>query len=124
MSEAIARPTVLVVEDEPLVRMHAVDLLEEEGFSVVEAGSGDEGLALLRARPDIGVLFTDVDMPGSLDGFTLAQLTARDFPSVVILIVSGKSPPVEGQLAPGARFFSKPYRGRAIVDHIRRVSMG
>ena len=122
MSGGVETIVVLVVEDEPLVRMHAVDLLEDEGFTVIEAGTGDEGLAFLRARPDIGVLFTDVDMPGSLDGFALAHLASLDFPSVAVLIVSGKAEPAEGQLAPGARFFGKPYRGQAIVDHIRLVS--
>ena len=67
---------ILVVEDEPLLRMTAVDLLEDEGFTVVEAGSGDEGLALLRTIPDIRVLFTDVHMPGSLDGLALARIAA------------------------------------------------
>ena len=122
MSGSAATVVVLVVEDEPLVRMHAVDLLEDEGFTVIEAGTGDEGLAFLHARPDIDVLFTDVEMPGSLDGLALARQTVLHFPGVCVLIVSGRALPTKEQLASGACFFSKPYRGQAIVDHIRTVS--
>ena len=71
---------VLVVEDEPLVRMFAVDLLEDEGFTVLEAENADAALAVLRARLDVRVLFTDVDMPGTLNGFALARQAAAECP--------------------------------------------
>jgi CheY-like chemotaxis protein len=65
---------VLLVEDEPIVRMIASDSLEEAGFDVVEASNAQEAMAILAARDDVGVLFTDVDMPGKLDGLALAGL--------------------------------------------------
>ena len=115
-------PVVLVVEDEPLVRMVAVDLLEDAGFAVLEATTGDEGLSMLRTRPDVRVLFTDVDMPGSLDGSALARAAAVDYPHVAVLIVSGKAAPRPGDLPPGARFIPKPYSSRVVVEHIRAVA--
>ena len=69
----MSMPLVLVVEDEFLVRMNAVFLLEEAGFDVLEAGSADEAIALLEARKDIRIVFTDINMPGSMDGLRLAQ---------------------------------------------------
>ncbi len=112
---------ILVVEDEPLLRMTAVDLLEDEGFTVVEAGSGDEGLALLRTIPDIRVLFTDVHMPGSLDGLALARIAAAEYRHVRLLIVSGKATPASGALPEGARFLAKPYEVSTVIAHMHRA---
>ncbi len=123
MGEGIKdRPdVVLIVEDEPLLRMNAVEILEEEGFTVLEAGSGDEGLERLRERPDIRVLFTDVHMPGGLDGMALARIAAAEYGHVRLLIVSGKAVPEVGELPTGARFMTKPYNVAAIVAHIHHA---
>lgn len=115
-------PVVLVVEDEPLVRMLAVDVLEDDGFVVLEAGNADDGLALLRARPDVKVLLTDVDMPGSMNGLALARRVAAEHPDVAVLIVSGKTWPQAGEMPPGARFMPKPYSVAAVLEHVRAVS--
>jgi CheY-like chemotaxis protein len=79
---------VLVVDDEALVRMHAVDLFEEMGFEVLEAGSGAEALAVLEARPDVTLLFSDCRMPG-MTGPELAELAAARWPHLRIVLVTG-----------------------------------
>ena len=116
-----ADSVVLVVEDEPLLRMTAVDILEDAGFTVLEAANGDEGLALLRARPDVRALFTDVHMPGSLDGVALAWRASSEFPRVGVIIVSGKAAPAPAAQPPGALFLPKPYAAASIVRHIQQA---
>src|ERR687890_2489377 len=108
------RPVVLLVEDEPLVRMFGADVLEEAGFEVVEAVDGDEALAVLGARPDIAVLFTDINMPGSLDGLDLARVVHERRPDIKLLIASGKVRPSEDQIPDAGRFLAKPYGPEAI----------
>lgn len=116
---AEASAVVLVVEDEPIVRMVAVDSLEDDGLAVLEAGNADRALALLRARADVAVLLTDVDMPGSMDGLALARLVAAERPGVAVLVVSGKAWPRPGEMPMGARFLPKPYAIRTMLDHVR-----
>jgi CheY-like chemotaxis protein len=87
---------VLVVEDEPLLRMMAVEVVEEVGFVALEAGNADEAVALLESRSDIALLFTDINMPGSMDGLKLAHAVRGRWPPIKILLVSatyGCNPP-------------------------------
>lgn len=113
---------VLLVEDEPLVRMFGTDVLEDAGFAVVEAANGDEALVLLESRADIRVLFTDVDMPGSLNGFQLARLAKARWPHVGVLIVSGQMRPGPGDMPEGGHFVGKPYQPAAIVRLIEGLA--
>src|SRR5829696_6022675 len=83
---------VLVVDDEALLRMLASDVLEEAGFEVVEAASADAALVALQSHPEIRVVFTDVDMPGSLDGLGLARVVQERWPGIGVLVVSGIGP--------------------------------
>ena len=86
-----SRPyAVLIVEDEPILRLHAVDLVEEAGFTAIEAKSADEAIAILESRSDIMLLFTDVHMPGSLDGLKLAHAVRDRWPPIKIVVVSGQ----------------------------------
>ncbi len=78
------------MEDDPLLRMLAVEVVEEAGFVALEAGNADEAVALLESRPDISLLFTDIDIPGSMDGLKLAHAVRDRWPPLKILIVSGK----------------------------------
>ncbi len=103
------RPVVLVVEDEPLQRMMAVDLVLEAGFEVVEAWSADEAVSILESRSDIRVVFTDVDMPGSMDGLKLAAAVRDRWPPIAIIVTSGQVALKDGMLPAGSVFFSKPY---------------
>jgi CheY-like chemotaxis protein len=121
MTQENERPVVLIVEDEPLVRMLGADVLEEAGFEVVEAFNGDEALEVLAARPDIDVLFTDVNMPGSLDGLDLARVVHASRPDIKLLIASGQVRLSEDQIPDAGRFLAKPYGPEAIIRHVREL---
>lgn len=107
---------ILVVEDEVLVRMMAVDILEEEGFRIIEACDAREAMILLEARPEIRILFTDWNMPGEIDGLGLARLVHKRWPAVGIIVASGKLHPEPGELPVGARFIRKPYRPALLIQ--------
>ncbi|HXN89773.1 MAG TPA: response regulator [Methylocella sp.] len=114
------RHVVLIVEDEPLVRLTGADLLAEAGFDVLEAGNADEALRILEATPDVRVVFSDVEMPGSLDGLALASRICRRWPSIGIVLTSGhrireETIPREG------RFVAKPYDGQVLVRQIEEI---
>ena len=112
---------VLVVDDEALLRMLASDVLEEAGFEVVEAASADAALVALQSHPEIRVVFTDVDMPGSLDGLGLARVVQERWPGIGVLVVSGKVRPRPCDLPPGGHFVSKPYRPEDVVRHVQSL---
>jgi CheY-like chemotaxis protein len=117
-----SRPVVLLVEDEPLVRMLGIDVLEEAGFEVVEAANADEALSQLQARPDVQVLFTDIDMPGKLDGLDLARAVHEQRPEIGLLIASGKVRPSPGEIPDSGRFLPKPYELGAVVRIVREMT--
>jgi CheY-like chemotaxis protein len=100
---------VLVVEDEVLIRMAIVDSLEQSGFAVYEAANADEAIGLLERHDDIRVLFTDVDMPGSMDGLKLAAAVRDRWPPIKIVVTSGQVGVKPGDLPAEGRFFPKPY---------------
>lgn len=110
--------TVLIVEDEPLIRLFISDLLEDAGFKVVEAANATEALVLLEAGLSVNVLLTDVDMPAGCNGFELAHRVHRSWPETEILIMSGRQWPSEGDIPPGAAFLAKPCPNEAIVSHV------
>jgi len=112
---------VLIVEDEPLVRMLACDMLEVGGFESLEAGAASEALSLIATRPEIRVLFTDIDMPGDLDGLDLARTVAARAPKVKILVTSGAATPLPSDLPLGARFISKPYLPSKLLDLLKEL---
>ena len=113
---------VLMVEDDELVRELGVQLLSEAGFRVLEAVNGDEALSLLEYNPNIRVLFTDINMPGSLDGFTLASVAAVQWPHLAIIIGSGEMLPRSGSLPRGITFVRKPYDPESIIRLIRKMT--
>jgi two-component system, response regulator PdtaR len=99
--------TVLVVEDEPIIRMAAIDLVEELGFTALEAASADEAIAILEANTGIHVIFTDIQMAGSMDGLDLAAYARNRWPPVEFIIVSGEMRPEAVHMPDSARFFPK-----------------
>jgi CheY-like chemotaxis protein len=104
----IEAPTViLVVEDEALLRLLLMEVLEEAGFEVIEAGTADDAVLLLAHRPDIRLVFTDVDMPGVLDGFQLAQHVQDHHRDVAVIIGSGQCRPGPEDITPGTIFLQK-----------------
>jgi CheY-like chemotaxis protein len=114
-------PVVLVVEDDPLLRMLAVEVVEEVGFVALQAGDADGAVALLEARSDISLLFTDIDMPGSMDGLKLAHAVRGRWPLIKILLVSGKVRLQPSELPPSSRFVRKPYRAATMVEELRSL---
>lgn len=109
------KPAVLVVEDDALIRMEAVDLCEEAGYRVYEARTAAEALKLLEAHGDIQILFTDVEMPGDMDGLKLAQDVSDRWPPIRIMVTSGKVKVGADDLPSDGLFFAKPYRPAGIV---------
>ena len=105
---ATKRPVVLVVEDEFLIRMHAAEMIEEAGFEVVEASNADEAVAVLEARLDIAVVFTDIQMPGSMNGLKLAIAVRERWPPIHIVATSGLVDVRTGDLPEGGLFFRSP----------------
>jgi CheY-like chemotaxis protein len=120
----LADITVLVVEDEPLVLMSTVDYLQDEGFNVLEAANADEAIAKLEANPAISILFTDVDMPGSMDGLKLSAAVRKRWPPVRIVVTSGHRMVDIADLPDGGVFFSKPYRHREVAASFRELMSG
>jgi two-component system, response regulator PdtaR len=115
------RPVILLVEDEFLVRTTQVDILREAGFWIVEAEDADEAFELLKRRQDIKLVLTDVDMPGSLDGFEFARLVAQGWPEVGVLVISGKTAPGPGAAAWRRRWRLSANRPAALVQQIREI---
>ncbi len=109
---------ILVVEDIPLIRMGAVELLTAAGFQVVEADSADEAIRVLESRPDIHLVFTDVGMPGTMDGIKLSHYIRHRWPPVKLIVASGQAIVDESHLPVGAKFFVKPYDDSTIIDAI------
>jgi CheY-like chemotaxis protein len=110
-------PTVLVVEDDTLIRELVVEELAAEGFSVIEARDADQAIAILEVRDDIRLVFTDVDMPGSMDGLKLAAYVRDRWPPVHIVITSGKIRPLT--IPANALFIRKPYVVAAVASAMR-----
>jgi CheY-like chemotaxis protein len=121
-SFATKRPVVLIVEDEFLLRMHAAEMIGNSGFVVVEAGNADEAIAILEARPDIHVVFTDIQMPGSMDGLKLARFVRGRWPPIKIVATSGFVNVGKDDLPEGSQFLSKPYRPEQIVATLREMT--
>jgi CheY-like chemotaxis protein len=119
-SEAV-RPVVLIVEDDFLIRMGAVDMVQGGGFDVVEAANADEAILILEDRIDITVVFTDVQMPGSMDGLKLANAIRRRWPPIKVIATSGRIKVSADDLPPGSRFLTKPYSAREAIRMLRDV---
>jgi CheY-like chemotaxis protein len=110
-------PAILIVENEALVRLSGVCTFADAGFRVIEAINGDDALDLLEADSDVQLLFTDVSMPGKLNGLELAQAVHDRWPHIRIMVVSGQSIPDTHELPTGSRFHRKPYCPDSVVGH-------
>jgi CheY-like chemotaxis protein len=113
-----ARALILVVEDEAVVRKAAAEMLEQAGYAVIAADGARQALLALEARGEIHLLFTDVQMPGDIDGIALARLVRRRWPRVRVLVTSGLQSAGPADLPDGGRFLSKPY---GAADMLRQV---
>jgi two-component sensor histidine kinase/CheY-like chemotaxis protein len=112
---------VLVVEDEMVLRMRAVDIVEDAGFTAVEAVNADEAMSILEARSDISLLFTDIQMPGSMDGLKLAHAVHDRWPEIKIILVSGQVKPSETDKPVDSRFFGKPIEVKQMIAELREM---
>ena len=115
------QPVVLLVEDEFLVRQTLVDILREAEFWVVEAQDADEAFELLRSRTDVAVVVTDVNMPGSMNGFEFARLIRQGWPEVGVLAISGQTDPSSIDLASNTTFLRKPFRPTALIKALQEI---
>ncbi len=114
--------TVLIVDDEDLVRMVGSDILQDGGFRVLEAANASQALQCLETVAEVRVLFTDVNMPGSPDGLGLAQLVHERWPRVKILVASGAVKPGPGDLPDEGLFLSKPYRADELLALVNSLT--
>jgi CheY-like chemotaxis protein len=115
------RPVVLVVEDDRLLRLDAADMIADAGFEVVEAANADEAIAILESRNDITVVFTDIQMPGSMDGLKLARAVRGRWPPIKIITTSGQRIIEETDLPEGGRFLPKPYNSVQVSSVLHEV---
>lgn len=112
---------VLVVEDDALLRIDAIDFTEDAGFMTQAANSADEAIRLLTAENDIGIVFTDIEMPGSMDGLALAQIVHANWPNIAIIVTSGRVSVTPDMLPPGGTFYAKPYLPEIIIAEFKRA---
>lgn len=113
-------PFALVVDDDALILMHACDILEDAGFRFYEAGDGDAAMRLLeKYAENVILLFTDVEMPGSIDGFQLARTVDERWPDIEIVVASGRLHPEPGDMPDRATFISKPFSRDTVHNHLR-----
>ncbi len=113
---------VLIVEDEPFVRICAVDTVEMAGFEALEAENADEAVRILESRSDVRIVFTDIEMPGSMDGLTLAAAVRGRWPPIEIVVTSGRRAVAKSKLPERGLFISKPYNPDRLVETFRRLA--
>jgi CheY-like chemotaxis protein len=112
---------VLIVEDEMMLRLRAVDIVEDAGYTPIEALDADEAVAILESRSDIALMCTDIQMPGSMDGLGLAHAVHKRWPSIKIIVVSGQVNPLSTDLPPCSRFFSKPLEAGQMIAEMHSM---
>src|ERR1700728_618820 len=121
LEEPAKIPNVLIVEDEMILRMRAVDIVEDAGFHPVEAVNADEALSILESRSDISLLFTDIQMPGSMDGLKLAHAVHHRWPAIKIILVSGQVNPSNAEKPAESRFFGKPLEVKRMIAELQNM---
>ena len=122
MVERSHRPVVLAVEDEPLILMLAVDMIRGAGFEPLWASNADEAVSILESRDDIKIVFTDINMPGSMDGIKLAQAVRGRWPPIRIIVTSRLSAGKLKLLPEGSQFIPKPYSAGQISVALRSLA--
>ena len=112
---SLPRAVILVVEGHPIVRACMAETLVEACFEALAVGDATHAIAMLEARPDIRLVFTETEIPGTMDGLKLARCIRDRWPPLKLIVVSGRAEAADGYLPAGAKFFEKPYRDTAIV---------
>ena len=121
LDHSVIPAVVLVVEDEMLLRMRTVDMVEDAGYTSVEAVDADEAVAILESRSDIALLFTDIQMPGSMDGLKLAHAVHERWPPIKIILVSGQLRLANIDIPADSRFFGKPLEAREMIVEMKNM---
>jgi CheY-like chemotaxis protein len=116
------RLLVLVVEDQPLVRIFIADFLEEAGFKVFEAVDANEAITVLSARPDVQAAITDIELPGGMSGLELAKVVQERWPGTGILVTSGRERPGPEDLSETVAFLAKPFLPETVISVIRQLA--
>ncbi len=112
---------VLVVEDEPIIRMNTVAMIEDAGYEVVEASNADDAMALMESRPDIAAVFSDIEMPGSMNGLALMHQVRTGWPPVILILASGCITPPACDMPSETTFLHKPYSDRALLNALHLI---
>jgi CheY-like chemotaxis protein len=120
-SARLKAATILVVENEAIVRSEVADRLSRQGLVVLTASDADEAIALLDTHPEIEVLFTDIRMPGSMDGIRLAHHVRHRWPPVKIIVASGRIETLLEELPPGSVFLAKPYAPETLAGALAHI---
>lgn len=115
---------MLVVEDEPLLRMNAIDMIERAGYEVLEASSADDAIGILEERTDVRLVFTDIQIPGSMDGLKLARAVRGRWPPIKIVATSGRVSVSPTDLPDGGKFVPKPYTSEQITWLLQELLAG
>jgi CheY-like chemotaxis protein len=113
---------VLVVEDDFFSRLHAINIVKDAGYVAIEASNADEAIAILKTRKDIRIVFTDIDMPGSMDGLKLAHAIRKRWPPIEIILTSGQFDISDDAVPERGRFFPKPYRDEEIISALHHFA--
>jgi CheY-like chemotaxis protein len=121
LDHSVIPAVVLVVEDEMLLRMRTVDMVEDAGFTSVEAVDADEAVAILESRSDIALLFTDIQMPGSMNGLKLAHAVHERWPPIKIILVSGQLKLANIDIPADSRFFGKPLEASEMIVEMQSM---
>jgi CheY-like chemotaxis protein len=121
LDHSVVPAVVLVVEDEMLLRMRAVDMVEDAGYISVEAVDADEAVAILESRSDIALVLTDIQMPGSMDGLKLAHTVHERWPPIKIILVSGQLKLAAIDIPADSRFFGKPVEAGEMIAEMQKM---
>ena len=117
----VKKVVILVVEDEAVIRMNALMMLEDAGFATVEACSADEAIEILELRDDIRAVFTDIHMPGTLDGMRMAHLIRGRWPPIHLILTSGVAEPSKMECPANGRFIPKPYDAEHVIATLHEL---
>lgn len=113
---------VLIVDDEPLIRMDLADMVRDAGYAALEAADADEAIKLLETHPAIRILVTDIEMPGSMDGLKLAAAVRERWPPVAIIVTSGRILPATAELPTATAFLGKPYNSASMAAALGKAA--
>lgn len=121
-SKPINSKTILIVEDEAIVRFELIDLFEEEGFHVYSAADAEEAIAILDQHGEVRVVLTDINMPGTMDGLKLARYVRNRFPPTLLLIASGRTRVPPADMPEHSAYFAKPFDPSALLRKIDEMT--